>query len=53
VRAIETELKEVEGVLTVRADLATKQVMVTFEPPATEDDIKNVLADIGYPVAEG
>ncbi len=53
VRAIETELKEVEGVLTVRADLATKQVTVTFEPPATEDDIKNVLADIGYPVAEG
>ena len=53
VHAIETELKEVEGVLMVRANLDTKQVTVTFEPPATEEDIKNVLADIGYPVAEG
>ncbi len=53
VRAIETELQEVEGVLMVRANLDTKQVTVTFEPPATEEDIKNALADLGYPVAEG
>ncbi len=53
VRAIESELKEVEGVLEVRATVDTKQVTVTFEPPATEEAIKNVLADIGYPVAEG
>ncbi len=52
IHTIKMELQEVEGVLHVEGDVATKRVTITFEPPATEEVIKNVLADINYPVAE-
>ncbi len=48
---IETELGELEGIRSVKADLATKQVSVTFEQPADEARIKAFLAEIEYPVA--
>lgn len=49
---IQSELSELAGVREVKADLATRQVTVTFEPPASEDKIKALLAEINYPVAD-
>ncbi len=49
---IETELGELEGIRSVKADLTTKKVNVTFEPPADEARIKAFLAEIEYPVAD-
>jgi len=47
---IEMELGELEGVRAVKADMDAKKVQVTFEPPASEDSIKALLAEISYPV---
>ncbi len=47
---IEMEVGELEGVHAVKADLETKKVEISFEPPASEDKIKTLLADISYPV---
>ncbi|MEJ5241674.1 MAG: heavy-metal-associated domain-containing protein [Anaerolineales bacterium] len=49
---IQSELSELAGVREVKADLATRQVTVTFDAPATEEKIKALLAEINYPVAE-
>jgi copper chaperone len=48
---IEMELAELAGVKTVKADLEQKQVVVSFEPPADEDKIRDLMAEIEYPVA--
>lgn len=48
---IETELRELEGIRTVKADVNTKNVSITFEAPADETKIKALLAEIEYPVA--
>lgn len=48
---IEMELSELQGVQSVKADLAKKQVTVTFDSPADEDKIRALLAEIEYPVA--
>jgi copper chaperone len=47
---IEMELGELEGVKSVKADMDARKVQVSFEPPATEDSIKSLLAEINYPV---
>ena len=47
---IEMEVGELQGVKSVKADQATKQVVITFEPPADEAKIKALLAEIDYPV---
>lgn len=47
---IEMEVGELQGVQSVKADQATKQVVITFEPPADEARIKALLAEIDYPV---
>ena len=49
---IETEVGELQGVQSVKADLETKKVEITFDVPASEDSIKELLAEINYP-AEG
>ena len=49
---IETEVSELPGVQTVKADEATKKVVITFDTPADENRIKALLAEINYP-AEG
>jgi copper chaperone CopZ len=49
VHTIEMEVRELDGVRTVKADLAQKRVEVAFEPPATEEKIKALLAGINYP----
>ena len=47
---IEMEVGELQGVQTVKADLDTKKVEVTFDAPANEEKIKALLAEIEYPV---
>lgn len=49
---IESELGELQGVQSVKADLGTKKVQISFEVPASEEKIKALLAEINYP-AEG
>lgn len=51
-RTIETEVGELQGVQSVKADEATKKVEITFDTPADETAIKTLLAEINYP-AEG
>jgi len=52
IHTITTELTDLEGVISVTADLATKMTTISFEPPATEDKIKSLLAEINYPIEE-
>jgi len=42
---------ELAGVQTVVANVDTKQATITFDAPATEEQIKAVLASINYPAA--
>lgn len=49
-RTIETELGDMQGVQSVKADQATKKVEITFNAPANEEAIKSLLAEIDYPV---
>lgn len=51
VHTIKTELSELPGVKSVDANAQTKQAVITFEPPATEETIKSLLEEINYPVA--
>jgi copper chaperone CopZ len=43
------EVSELEGVSLVEASQATQQVTVHYEPPATEERIKERLVEINYP----
>lgn len=47
---IEMEVGELAGVQSVHADMDNKKVQIAFEPPATEEQIKGLLAEIDYPV---
>lgn len=49
---VEMEVGELQGIQTVKADLETKKVQITFDSPASEEKIKALLAEINYP-AEG
>ena len=49
VHTIKTELSDLTGVASVEGDLDTKQVKVTYDAPATENSIKQLLAEINYP----
>ncbi len=49
---IKTELSEIEGVSSVDADVQTRLVTVTFDVPATEQVLKDTLAEINYPAVE-
>ena len=51
-RTIEMEVGELQGVQSVKADEASKKVVITFDAPASEQKIKELLAEINYP-AEG
>jgi copper chaperone len=51
VHTIQTEVADLEGVKSVKADAATRQVEISFDTPASEDQIKSLLAEINYPVA--
>lgn len=49
VHTIKTELSDLPGVKAVEADPQSKQAVITFEPPATEETIKSLLKEINYP----
>jgi copper chaperone len=51
VHTIQTEVADLAGVKTVKANETTKMVEIAFDAPATEDKIKAFLAQINYPVA--
>ena len=51
VHTVQSEVAELAGVQTVIASLDTKQATITFDTPATEEQIKSVLASINYPVS--
>jgi copper chaperone CopZ len=51
VHTIKSEVSELAGVKSVEASAENKQAVITFETPATEDEIKALLASINYPVA--
>jgi copper chaperone CopZ len=48
---IESELSDLAGVQSVKADQATKKVTITFDAPATWDEIVATLEEINYPPA--
>ena len=52
VHTIETELKDLPGVESVVADASAKTAIVEFQPPATEDQITGLLAEINYPAKQ-
>lgn len=49
---IAMELSELKGVSEVDADVQTRMVKVTFDAPATEQEIIDTLAEINYPIAQ-
>jgi copper chaperone len=49
---ITMELSDIEGVSKVDADVQTRLVTITFDEPATEQVIKDTLAEINYPAVE-
>lgn len=49
VRTIENEVCELPGVQNVQASEQSKLVTITYDQPATEETIKAVMAEIGYP----
>lgn len=51
VATIERELAFVEGVESVSADQATKQVSVKVNEPSVFGTVESTLAEIGYPSA--
>ena len=53
VNTIRNELLELEGIHQVEADKDTKQVIISFDAPATEEAIITLLTDINYPPSAG
>ncbi len=51
VHTIQTELVDLAGVKSVKADAGAKTVEVIYEAPATDEQIKALLAEINYPAA--
>lgn len=52
VHTIQSEVSELEGVKSVIANLGSKTVQIIFDIPTNEQIIKNLLAEINYPVSE-
>jgi copper chaperone CopZ len=52
VHTIKMEVSDLEGVSAIDADVEKRQATITFDPPATEEGVKALLAEINYPVAE-
>lgn len=51
VHTIKTEVGDLIGVRSVEASPTSKQATITFDAPATEEQIKTLLAEINYPPA--
>lgn len=51
-RTIEMEVSEVSGVVSVQANPETRQVTVSWEKPASWQQIRSLLQEINYPAQE-
>ena len=51
VHTVKTELGDLVGVREVNADQATKMVTVSWDSPATWEQIQSTLVEINYPAA--
>ncbi len=51
VHTIQSEVIDIPGVKSVKADLTLRVATIEFEPPASEEKIKELLQSINYPVA--
>jgi copper chaperone CopZ len=51
VHTIQTEVADLAGVKSVKADANSKAVEIVFDAPASEEKIKQLLAEINYPIA--
>ena len=51
VHTIQTEVADMKGVQSVKADQASNLVEIVFDAPANEEMIKALLAEINYPIA--
>jgi copper chaperone len=51
VMAIKRELGELKGISKVEGDPAKKEITVTWDAPASLDQIKSTLKEINYPAA--
>ena len=51
VHTIQMEVGDLEGVKSVTASNDSKEVVVVFEAPATEDQIVALMKEINYPPA--
>jgi copper chaperone len=51
VSAIESELADVSGISSVKADAESKTVTVAWDAPATLERIRATLTEINYPAA--
>jgi len=51
VHTIQSEISDLEGVVSVTANQVARTATVVFDDPATEGQIKALLAEINYPVA--
>ena len=49
VHTIQSELIDLPGVTSVRADQNMRTATIEFEPPASEEQIKELLVSINYP----
>jgi copper chaperone len=52
VHTIKTEVSDLEGVKSVEANAQTREAVVVFDAPATEDKIVALLKEINYPPVE-
>jgi copper chaperone len=50
-RTIENELKEIDGIIDVKSDIAAKTVTVQWQTPVTKEKIIAALKEIDYPAA--
>lgn len=49
VHTIQTEVSELAGVSSVKADLDSHSATIVFDAPADETKIKSLLTEINYP----
>ena len=52
VATIERELCSVQGVQSVKGDLPSKQVTVSYDDEAVLSKVEELLQEIGYPAAK-
>lgn len=52
VTTVQNEVSDIPGVLSVKADEASKQAVIQWDDPATWEQIRKTLVEIDYPPLE-